>query len=1555
MQITVILILSILFQIMAIIGALRLMRITGRWRIWILISVAFLLMAIRRSIALSAILGGAPVSPPVMSEELVALATSILMVAGIVWIAPLFFSIRRAEDALQEGEEKYRSLTDDVLDTSPVGILILDPDFRVVWMNRALEHYFGLHRDEVIGKDSSHLIRKKTMHIFENAEEFAEKVLSTYKNNSDFETFECHILPDGKRQERWLEHRSQPIRTGLYAGGRIEQYYDITERKRAAGALARSEAIYREAIENATGVPYRLYFADRKYDFVGSGLEALVGIPAEQLTFERLKEIVNEVRVTDPNAPFDIFEYSKAYRSGKIRRYCVDMQIVTPAGKEKWVSDCAVPIRDEKTGDVIGSLGVLQDITERKRAEEELRNNEEKYRYLYEESQTINIIVGMDGKIIDVNKSLINLSRYEEDELIGKDISEFVVPEQREKAKELLAQRFNGENTHSTEFDMIGKEGVRTFLFSGGHATLSEKGKPVGILLSAIDITKRKQEEQINRRLAEIIRNASDGVILTDPVGRILYANSAFKRMSGYTLDEILNRDPADFIVTDDIAAISNEIRSTVRTKGEWAGELLCRRKSGEVYPVESRVFAVRDATGEIVVIAAVQQDISKRKRAEEEREALRRLSQRLTGPLTIKEVGQTVAVESRRLFGHDAFLLDLYDESTHILSGVYYEDTPIGETEPNDVPIMAEFQHTAWMNDVVGGKTKLFNRDKEPEERPTQLFGYDSSTSRSLMFVPIRWEGHTVGVLSVQSYTPYRYCKRELALLQTFADQCGGALARARAEEALRGSEETAQALLNAPPETSMLVNPDGIILKVNATAAERLGRSVDELIGTCVFDLLPPDVAEFRKKYGNEVIRSGKPVRFEDVCEGRIYDTSVFPVLDARGKVSRLAIFARDIAESKQAEEALRTSEEKFRALTETTTDWIWEVDKEGVYTYVSPKIKELLGYEVNEVLGKTPFDLMAGEEAEKVSEVFKEKVANKEPFYKLENVNRHKDGHLVVLETNGIPIFDEKGQLKGYRGIDRDITEHKRAEEELLKSRDKLQRIQMQHQAVLRGTPNGLCMLTPDLTIIWLNPSMSRILYPGTGATQDLTGLLFKSLFANEKDFNDYRDSALKLVRKTGSDQRELLMKRIDGTQFWGAVSIVRLNPTETSAGYVVTLSDITEQKQAEEEKAKILAQLFQAQKMEAVGALAGGIAHDLSNFETVIQGFAELALKDIEESDPSYGFLKRIRHSAGRATRLIRQLLLFSRKQPMKISSLNINRTATDFLTILTYLIGEDITIDTEREPDLWTVRADKGKIEQVLMNLILNARDAMPEGGEITIKTENVTLDEDACSAMPQMRPGKFVCLSVSDTGRGMTKETIQRIFEPFFTTKKGEKGTGLGLSVVYGLVEQHEGWIDVDSEPGHGATFKIYLPVSSVKPENEDKEAISLQEIRGNGERILLVEDDTELREFATRALRESGYVVFEAQDAQEALGIFEREKGEVHLVFSDVVLPDKTGLQLIDKLLALKPELRVLMTSGYKDEKSRLPIIRQRGFRFLQKPYALTDLLQGIRDILDR
>lgn len=400
-------------------------------------------------------------------------------------------------------------------------------------------------------------------------------------------------------------------------------------------------------------------------------------------------------------------------------------------------------------------------------------------------------------------------------------------------------------------------------------------------------------------------------------------------------------------------------------------------------------------------------------------------------------------------------------------------------------------------------------------------------------------------------------------------------------------------------------------------------------------------------------------------------------------------------------------------------------------------------------------------------------------------------------------------------------------------------------------------------------------------------------------------------------------------------------------------ITALRTQVQRNRAETEKEKIQAQLLQSQKMEAVGILAGGVAHDFNNLLTAIQVSADLAMLDVDESTPVYRTLQEIHQVSSHAGDLARQLLLFSRKHPMEYVPMSLNNTVENLKKMLNRLIGEDIEIQTRSEAEVWNVMADQGTMEQVVMNLILNARDAMPGGGRLSICTGNAEMTPAMAAKIPESRPGRFVKLTVQDTGIGMTPETLSRIFEPFFSTKGPGKGTGLGLSVVYGIVKQHEGWIGVTSVPGKGSTFEVYLPaVSEPVPPGTEHPDVQI-DLKGEGERIMLVEDEKSVQEHTVKALVRSGYRVTHASNGEEAVKLFEKEGGRFDLIFSDVVLPGQSGIELVEKLLMKKPGIKVILSSGYTDQKSQWPVIRSKGYRFLQKPYSLNDLLRTLKDTL--
>ncbi len=412
------------------------------------------------------------------------------------------------------------------------------------------------------------------------------------------------------------------------------------------------------------------------------------------------------------------------------------------------------------------------------------------------------------------------------------------------------------------------------------------------------------------------------------------------------------------------------------------------------------------------------------------------------------------------------------------------------------------------------------------------------------------------------------------------------------------------------------------------------------------------------------------------------------------------------------------------------------------------------------------------------------------------------------------------------------------------------------------------------------------------------------------------------------------------------------LAQVTPVPETRSSIVSMIDVTDRVEAEKEKERMQNQLLHAQKMEGIGILAGGIAHDFNNLLTAIQGCCEMMKLNINEGHECYQDIMEIQGATTRAADLTRQLLLFSRKNLSEPVPLDMNRTIESMLQLLHRLIGEDIHVHTDLDQDLWPIRGDRITLEQVILNLVVNARDAMPEGGDLWIMTRNKVFKKENSEVLPHLKTGKHVRLIVKDTGVGICKVDQRHIFEPFFSTKKDSNGTGLGLSVVNGVVKQHKGTIRVKSAPGKGATFEICFPAIAVKPEYIKEKDVCIETLYGTGEKLLIVEDDEYVREFTMRALNKSGFTVLGVSTAQETRTLFRKHRGQIDIIFSDVVLPDGTGLDLVEELKNENPDLRVLLSSGYSDHKSKWPLIIQKGYAFIEKPYSLTDLLQAIQGL---
>ncbi|MFH1231162.1 MAG: PAS domain S-box protein [Planctomycetota bacterium] len=752
----------------------------------------------------------------------------------------------------------------------------------------------------------------------------------------------------------------------------------------------------------------------------------------------------------------------------------------------------------------------------------------------------------------------------------------------------------------------------------------------------------------------------------------------------------------------------------------------------------------------------------------------------------------------------------------------------------------------------------------------------------------------------------------------------------RKKMEEALKQSEEQWHSLVENAPGIIIIVDEKGIIQFINRTVS---GYTIQNTIGRSMYDYIEPSQHPVVMQCIKQVFRTGQA---DNYCikgggsDGQYawYETQVGPI-KYNGQVKAVVLISIDITARIQAENALKESEEKFRAIFDNASDGLLIADIGTHKFYLSnDAISKMLGYSIEEIKNLTITDIHPSESLSYVMEQFEKQGRGEITLAKDIPVKR-KDGSVFYADVNSsqVTVANKLCLL----GVFRDITERKKIDESLRVS-------EQQWRSTFDTISDIICILDISGKTLRCNKAIANIIQ------KPYNEIVGRPCWENFHGTSGrIKECPFERMRQTL--RREITIAQIDNK--WYEITV---DPLRDDAGNLIgavhIMSDITERKKLEE-------QLFRSQKMEAIGTLAGGVAHDFNNILTVIQGYTEMALMDMAKNDPLFNHMENILQASQRAADLIRQLLIFGRKHHIKFSDLDINRTIIDLLKMLTRLIGENITITTDLASDSWGIKADNSNIEQVIMNLVVNARDAMPKGGEVTIQTENVVIDEDYCRTNTEATPGQFVRLSITDNGIGMDKETMKRLFEPFFSTKEIGKGGGLGLSVVYGIVKQHQGWINVYSELAHGTIFTIYLPAVTGQIEKKAEKRITTDTPEGNGERILLVEDEAPVRELGITVLEKHNYVVFAAATAQEAKQLYEREKGRFHLIFSDTILPDSNGLELVNQLRVYNPELPVLMCSGYSNEKIHKAILQEKQVPFLQKPYSVVDMLRVVKETI--
>jgi PAS domain S-box-containing protein len=1173
------------------------------------------------------------------------------------------------------------------------------------------------------------------------------------------------------------------------------------------------------------------------------------------------------------------------------------------------------------------------------------------------------------GTVTFMNIIAEQLTGWTQEEAVGKKFSEVFIVENETTGKRLpnlvakvLRDRTSLSLTNNTV--LISRTGTRTFIEDSAAPIFAETGEITGVVLTFRDVTeKRKSQDALHRsekRFRAMIEKSSEVVVIIDAAGIILYTTGSVTSMLGYSIAEYVGRNIFEFVHPDEFELNKDRFADLQQPEGSIIVEIRWRHKDRSWRWIEATgTNLLSDPAVNGIVVNF--RDITERKESEQKLNHLNkrldliaRVTSDVIGALPIQKQAREMIEQVKTAFNVDAVIIRVTeDEQLHLLASIGVAEHQLQKAIPSNYGISKQImssRRTLAVKNVRENFATLFLKQKSGFEQKS--FEFISYAGAPLLI------GHTViGIVGLYTTETMReFSATDLEHLQIVANHISVAIANARlfkeireqniemtkhieeqnrAEVLLRDSEERYRELVEHSP-TAIFVHVNGIIQFVNHASIILFGASVaGELIGKKVMDLVHPEYREhaqqrMEKVYSNYILPTTEQKYLR--LDGNSIDVEISSIpFTFEGKPAAQVI-ARDITERKQHEIALLESELRFRSLFENAKDAVFLTDtRTGAIIDVNAEAEKLLKRSRTEIIGKHQSFIHPAERSDEAESLFREQILTLgEHAVEFEVVDSFGARIPVEIKASVVRLDDNRIIAQG---IFRDISERKLSEQALRESEEKYRRL-------FEDSKDGIYITTFDGRILDVNTSMIEML--GYKDKEEMKE-------HNTREFYYYPNDRLKFLKefesKDFTKDFEMVLRKKDGSKAHILLTSVAIrdeygNPVLFNG----SMRDITQNKQLEQ-------QLMQAQKMESIGTLAGGIAHDFNNLLAMILGTAELIKRHAKDNPAIQGYITRIIEASERGSSISKQLLLFSRPEQAELQPISVHSVIEQLTDFLIHFLPKTITINREEENTSAIIMGDGGHLHQALLNLSINARDAMPNGGIITISAQNVS-GAEVQKKFSDAGRHDYVALSVKDSGAGMEEEIQRRIFEPFFSTKARGKGTGLGLAIVHGIVQLHQGYIDVSSTKGVGTTFTMYYPAIAIEVTGEHHEETIMEQ--KTNETILIVDDEEMLREILVESLRDEGYTMLSAPDGIEAMRIYAEHKDSISLVITDLGMPNMGGEELFAKLHSMNNNVKVIVSSGFLDSSTRSDLLRRGIKDVLTKPYKFDLIFSTVRRVIE-